>query len=193
MNNSSFKDTAGSVIEMSRPDTFDRIFRLYHAIMCSFSERIVGSSSDAEDIVEEVFLQLWDKKSIFNNEEHIRFFLYRAVRNASLNRLKSVQRTTEKHQLGSNESATSLESHLYQIIRSEILLNIYQEIDKLPPQEKKVITLNLLEDKKLQEIADELGLSLQSIKNYKSRALAKLRLRLPKDSYLLLITLLLAS
>lgn len=175
---------------MSNQETFDHVFRIYNALMCTFSERIVSSWSDAEDIVGEVFLKLWDRKATFEGEEHLRFFLYRAVRNASLNRLKSSQRTNKKHEAAVVGSVEGESSHLQEMIRTEVLLSIYQEIERLSPQEKKVITLNLLEEKKLQEIADELGLSLQSVKNCKTRALVKLRLRLPKSSYLFLVLLL---
>lgn len=175
-------------IDMQDHATFDRVFRLFHAVMCVFSQKIVGSTSEAEDVVEEVFFKLWDKKAIFDNENHVRFFLYRAVRNESLNYLKAQQRSSAKH-LSAEIETISPDNHLQAMISSEVLLMIYNEISLLPPQEKKVITLNLLDEKSLQEVADELGLSLQSIKNYKTRALAKLRLRLPKDTYLILLVL----
>lgn len=191
MNDFAFSDLSNDTLDMSNQHTFDHVFRIYNAIMCAFSERIVNSWSDAEDVVSEVFLKLWDKKSTFENEEHIRFFLYRSVRNASLNRVRATERITKKHEASSIDGSIITESnHLNEMIRSEVLLSIYQEIEKLSPQEKTVITLNLLEEKKLQEIADEMGLSLQSIKNCKTRALNKLRMRLPKNSYLLLVLLL---
>jgi RNA polymerase sigma-70 factor (family 1) len=173
-------------LNMSEQGTFDHIFRLYHASLCFYAQRTTGSKNDAEDVVEEVFMQCWTSAQVFDSEDHARYFLYRAVRNAALNKFKATQRLLHKHSMAGQQYDDSQESHLERLIRSEVMREVYQEIERLPAQERKVILLSLQEGKKIQDIADELSLSLQTVKNCKSRAISRLRLKLSGEAFLLL-------
>lgn len=178
-------------ISMRDVVVFEQVFRTYHKALCYYVERIIAEPVGAEDIVAELFLQCWNNDQRFENEDHARYFLYRAARNAAYNHLKLAQRTADKHeQAGKQSSADSEESHQEHYIRSEVLRDIYAQIDRLPSQERKVLLLTLQEGKKLQEIADELNLSLQTVKNCKTRAVNRLRVRLSADDFLLFIVLL---
>jgi len=83
----------------------------------------------------------------------------------------------------------SEQSHLEYIIHTELISEIYSEIAMLPKQQRKVMLMSLEEGKKLQDIADELHLSLQTVKNCKSRAMARLRIQLSKENWLLILVL----
>lgn len=170
---------------MNEQATFDHIFRMYHASLCFYAERTTGSRNDAEDVVEEVFIQCWTDAKVFDSEEHARYFLYRSVRNAALNKFKASQRLIHKHNMAGMEYDDSVESHLDALIRSELMRDVYKEIQNLPAQEKKVILLSLQGDKKIQDIAKELNLSVQTIKNCKSRAISRLRLKLSGEAFML--------
>ncbi|SDL10242.1 RNA polymerase sigma-70 factor, ECF subfamily [Pedobacter sp. ok626] len=174
------------LLDMSERETFNRLFRTHHAPLCYYAERITNSRDNAEDAVGEVFLKCWSKATQFDNEDHARFFLYRAVKNASMNKLRTDLRVANKHNMVSPDAEDTEESHLDRLVRSEVLREIYQEIDALPPQEKKVILLSLEDGKKLKDIADELNLSLQTVKNCRSRAVARLRFKLTADNFMLL-------
>lgn len=173
------------LLDMSERETFNRLFRLHHASLCYYAERITKSKDNAEDAVGEVFLKCWTSALQFNNEDHARFFLYRAVKNASMNKLRTDLRVANKHQMALPYAEDTEESHLDRLVRSEVLREIYQEIETLPPQEKKVILLSLEEGKKLKDIADQLNLSLQTVKNCRSRAIARLRFKLTADNFML--------
>ena len=174
---------------MDQEDAFGQIFRLLHAPLCFYARKITGSEPEAEDVVEEVFLQCWTRGQVFQDSQHARFFLYRAVQNAALNRLKAKTRADQKHQAAVSLQELSEQSHLERIIHTELIGEIYREINSLPTQQRKVMLLSLREEKKMQDIADELNLSLQTVKNCKARAMARLRLQLGNQSWLLLLTL----
>lgn len=180
-------DLPKSPLSMNQEDTFGYIFRLLHAPLCFYAGKITRSLAEAEDLVEEVFLQCWIRGQVFEDRDHARFFLYRAVHNATLNRIKAKNRADQKHQGAVALQEMSEESHLDRIIQAELIGEIYREIESLPTQQRKVMLLSLREEKKMQDIADELNLSLQTVKNCKSRAMARLRLQLGRQSWLLLL------
>src|SRR5690606_17138185 len=104
-----------------------------------------------------------------------------------------VRRTAKKHEDAGIVYADTEESHHERYIRSEVLRTIYQQIESLPTQERSVLLLALREGKKLQEIADELGISLQSVKNCKGRALRRLRTKLSAEDFILLLVVVSAT
>ncbi|SEM76470.1 RNA polymerase sigma-70 factor, ECF subfamily [bacterium A37T11] len=183
---------AANPISMKDSATFEHMFRNHHVALCMYASRITHSSDDAEDIVEEVFMQCWNNGQLFDNEEHAGYFLYRAVKNAALNHLKIQKRAANKYVQAAKLYDDTEESHLNNLIRAEVICGIYEHIASLPPQEEKVMLLSVRENKKLQEIAEELSLSLQTVKNCKSRALKHLRLKFSWDDNVFLIILLIS-
>jgi len=176
-------------LSMNSEDDFKAVFQLLNAPLCLYAQKITTSLQEAEDLVGEVFLQCWSRGQVFESTDHARFFLYRAVRNAALNRIKALGRAEGKHQAASLFLQMSEQSHLERIIHSEYLALIYREIDSLPTQQRKVMLLSLKEEKKLQDIAQELNLSLQTVKNCKTRAMARLRIQLGKENWAILLLL----
>lgn len=168
---------------------FSEAFLIYYSALCYFSKKIVGDADSAEDIVEELFLKLWNRHEEFENEQHLKAFLYRSVKNASFNFIKLSQRSEQRNHVFTEQLGTEQESCLHDIIHNEIAREIYQAIKELPLQCGKVISMSYLEGLSNQEIADKMGLSIQTIKNQKMRGLSLLRNRLPLDTYFLLLTL----
>lgn len=183
-------DIQGIPLPMDDMGVFEKVFRDNHASLCFYAQKISHSRADAEDTVEEVFAQCWVNAQRFENPEHARYFLFRAVRHAALNKIKKAERAEDKHTQALKLHDFTQESHLERIISSELIGGIYREIDLLPPQQRRVILLSLLEDKKLREVADEMNLSLQTVKNFKAKAIARLRSRLSKAVFLLPIVVL---
>lgn len=182
--------SADNRLQMKEELVFDRLFYAYHAALCFYAERILGDAAEAKDLVSEMFVQCWNSGKTFEGEEHARFFFYRSVRNAALNRLKANQRLDAKHQAASQIYEDIEQSHLECLIQTEVMRKIYLEIDALSIQERKVILYGLEGTYKLQEIADLMGLSLQTIKNCRSRAITKLKVKLSSDDLFLMMALL---
>lgn len=179
-------DPQGAVA-MGLDATFAQLFRSYHKALCYYVNRLVTDPATAEDIVSEVFMQCWVHQRVFENEDHARFFLYRAARNAAINHQKVTQRAEAKHERAILGEVDSEESHQERYIRSEVLREIYAQIETLPRQERIVLLLTVRDGKKLSEIADELQLSLQTVKNCKTRAIQRLRGKLSVKDFLVLL------
>ncbi len=171
-------------------EAFNEIFLALYPRLCLFAERFVQDSSDAEDIVEEAFIKLWNQPVLFNDDEHLKASLYRSIRNACLNFLKVNQRRVDRdsfffEERGEYDEAT----YLSEITRTELLAELYAAISELPPQAQKVIIKSYIEGQSNQEVADDLSLSINTVKNHKQHGLALLRKKLSDNSYFLLFIL----
>jgi RNA polymerase sigma-70 factor (family 1) len=173
-------------LSMGEDAAFERIFKLYHAPLRYYCEQLTGAGEESEDIVCEIFLTLWKKQIRFESVEHTQAFLYRSARNACLNFIRNGNKAIEKKEKLSAETTELSEDFLNTIIRTEVWAELYRAVEKLPSQCCKVITLSYLEGMTNQEIADEMNLSLQTVKNYKLRGLSLLKDKLP-DGILVLL------
>lgn len=142
---------------------------------------------DAEDVVEELFVRLWNRQQHFTDEGHLKAFLYRSTKNACLDFIKKTERSGARNSFYASEVYENEEGYLNEIIRAEVIRELYQAIEDLPAQCNKVIKMSYVEGKSNQEIADELSLSLQTVKNHKARGLAILKSNLPTDKFRLLL------
>jgi len=180
----------GQSIALGHSDiqSFSEIFQRHYAALCLFAERMVGNH--AEDVVEEFFLSLWNTPHDFESDEHLRAFLYRSVKNACLNFLKISLRTNERNTKYAIVQGQIENSYLTEITRTEIIRELHQAISELPPQCSKIISMGYIDGMSNSEIAEKLGLSLQTVKNQKLRGLGLLRKKLPGEQYLLLFMVL---
>jgi RNA polymerase sigma-70 factor (ECF subfamily) len=163
---------------------FSRIFEKYYAALCLFAERIVGAEN-AEDVIEELFVTLWNKQHVFNDEEHLKAFLYHSAKNACLDFLRSDGRANVRNTKYAMLFDDTEESYLAEITRTETIRELHQAIDELSPQCRKVVRMGYFEGLSNAEIAEKLGVSVQTVKNQKAQAIALLRKRLPANKLLL--------
>lgn len=168
-------------------DAFSFIFREYYAALCAFAEKLTGSRDHAEDIVEDVFMKVWQKQLQFHDLLHLKNFLYKSTRNACLDHLRRTEHSLERQALFQQsqhqwESASDL-----LLIRTELYRSVYRAIDQLPEQCGKIVRMGYLEGRSNEEIAAFLGLSIQTVKNQKSRGISLLKLRLPPESFALFL------
>ncbi len=171
---------------MGREKDFDQIFRLYHQPMKAVAAKFAGTS-DADDVVSNLFIRLWNKQVTFESREHLQSFLYRSLHNGCLDHLKKLKNSTTAEQAASLESLRETEAYLQEMIRSEVLAEVYRAINGLPPQWGRVLTLSYIDGLSNDEIAAQMNISNQVVKNYKFRGLKVLRSSLSGDALLLLM------
>lgn len=155
---------------------FEALYRLYYNALCSHALRFVYIPEVAEDIVGEVFYQLWKTNAYTSVRFTYRTYLYAAVRHRAINYLRDEltgNRTpTSIDQLevtGSDESPQTL------IEYDETYLRLEKVINELPSQCQRVFLMSRFENRKNQEIATELGIALKTVEAHLSRALAQIR------------------
>lgn len=167
---------------------YSALFNHYYTGLCGFAERIIGNSQ-AEDVVGEVFSKLWEGKLVFESELHLKSFLYRSVKNGCLNVIKMAGRADDRNHFFYSERGDCEDSFLREVTRAEVLRELHLAVNELPPQAGKIIRLSFLEGMSNQEVADCLGLSIQTVKNQKLRGLGILRGKISKDAFMILVLL----
>lgn len=161
------------------------IFKLYHKSLCYFARQLIDNEGQAEDIVADAFIKLWQKNSDFENLISIRAFMYVTIRNSCCNYLKHIQRRTASHQeilhLAEKDD-NYIESKM---IKADLLQVILQEVESLPPIRRKIFKMIYLEDLSIFEIATRLNITVDTVRVQKARALHGLRTAILKKGILL--------
>jgi RNA polymerase sigma-70 factor (family 1) len=150
-------------------------FKEHHRSLCFFASKIVNDPFQAEDIVADCFIKLWNRRDTFETPENIKAFLYIACRNNCLNYLRDLKRRTYAQELYFQQLDLQSDEILYNIIDTEVVDILAREIEELPDKCKKVFKLIYLEGKNTDEIAAALNLNVQTVRNHKTRAIELLR------------------
>ena len=175
-------------INMGDSISFAQVFRTFYEPLCRFAQRYVDVTDIAADLVETLFVNLWQNAETFDDLSHTRHFLYKAVHNACLNQLRSQKRSAIREDHYAREAGAFQEDYLHDMLREELLSSVYREIEKLPFHYSRVVKLGYIDGLPNDEIAKEMGLSVQTVKNYKVKAFSILRRTLSYDAMLLLLT-----
>lgn len=152
-------------------EEFERDFKSLYRPLCLFALRYTDQVDEAEDIVQQAFADVWDKNREGGIIENLKAYLYRAVRNRSLSFAEKPIILSVTEQLPDVED-TSEEEDIYQ---SERDARLWEAIDRLPVERKKIFLLSKRDGLKYQEIADELHISIKTVENQMSKALKALR------------------
>lgn len=159
-------------------EIYHKIYLKYAGILFSFAEKYV-SSFISEDIVHDVFLEIWDKHIYHLPEEEVKLILYTAVKNACIDYLrrsilekKFVDTNVNKLKLEELETKESPENIFMQ---KDLFIRIQKEVNELPEQRKLIFKMFYLEDMKTSEISDKLKISKRTVENHIYRALKYLR------------------
>jgi len=168
------------------------LFRRYHKALCSHAVRFVYSREVAEDLVSEVFCRFWKTRAYATVTSSYRFYLFRSVRNEAYNHLR-----LEFQQLDDLDEARhtdgGIEQRPDQIMQyDEVLQQVEELVEQLPPQCRKVFLLNRFEGKRYQEVADELGISIKTVEVHIVKALALVRKGLKNHWLMLMLPAILA-
>lgn len=153
-------------------DAFEMIFKQYYKPLVAYSNTILKSPDEAEDIVQQLFVGLWDKKNELGSIQSLKSYLYRSVYNASLNRVKQLKVRLEYARDYVSVNSDSVESPGRQ---AELQQRIETALNTLPEQCGRIFRMSRFEQLKYQQIADQLGISIKTVENQMGKALKLMR------------------
>lgn len=156
----------------SDPKDFEALFRYNFRPLCLYALHYLGDVDASEDVVQECFMKLWEKLEQGTAVDNRRAYLYMTVRNRCLDHLRRKGIPTE-----------SLKPYdTYGIVddddaqeRSQTEARLWTAIDSLPEKCREVFILSKRDGLKYEEIAEELGLSVNTVRNQISKALKVLK------------------
>ena len=165
-------------LEQGKQEAFQQLFETFHKALCFFAARIVRDHLEAEDIVQDVFLSFWKMdRGGSPNVKTIKTFLYNSVQHRCLNYLRDLEiRDRNYKNLGREE--LDEDYFLCQQIRADVVAELFDAIDELPDRCKEIFKRSYVDGQEERKIAEELNISLNTIKTQKQRAKSYLRGRL---------------
>lgn len=164
-------------------------FNKHHKALCYFAGKLIDDEQQGEDLVADCFLKLWQRHETFETAESIKAFLYISCRNLCLNYLRDLKRKTAAQESYLYHLEQNSEDVLYEIIDAEVIDMLAREIEELPEKCREVFKLIYFEGKKSDEIAEILGLNVQTVRNHKTRAIELLRAQFLKKGLSASLTL----
>ena len=160
---------------------YKTLFYQWHNPLCNYAYRIVKDRSAAADIVQDVFVYLWEKRNDLNLEDNIKSYLFQTTYHRSINHLKKnkmVPLTDDQYRIASNsQDDDKYEQEADAFAKKE---EIFKSLRHLPPKCREVFVLSRQNGLTYTEIADSLGISKKTVENHMVKALSIIRTHLNK-------------
>ena len=158
---------------------FEQIFRAYYARLVSFACTKLGSQALAEEMVQEVFLQIWTRRGQWVVERSLAAYVFRAVRNRVLNARRSIRLEVAYAATAACEMEIETSEPCDGRLRdAEIGAALAHALALLPERPRQVFLLSRRQGLSYAEIADVLGIAVKTVEMHMGRALAQLRVSL---------------
>ena len=163
------------VAEYEDAVAYKKIFLLFFLPLKSFSYSILKSNEAAEEVVSDVFVEIWARRKQLMEIENFKMYLYISVRNASLRQLQKIQKTKtlSLDDLDITFACADLNA-ADSIISKELVSKIETAIEQLPPQCKIIYKLAKEDKLKYKDISQLLSISVKTIDNQIATALKKI-------------------
>ena len=161
---------------------FNSLFNRYYAALCVYCESFVGDKHISEDLVQDIFVNVWMKRAELNFDETIRPYLYKAVHNASIQFLRH-QKVKDRYNARLQTKLAEAEYIPFEWVtvntnpaeESEIQTLYQQALEQLPAQTRETFLCSREKGMKYSEIAELTGLSVKAIEYHISKALEVFR------------------
>lgn len=171
---------------------FKAVFDRHYTQLVYFAEKFTGDRAEAEDIVMEVFARFWQKRSDSATIANLSSFLFSSVKYACIDFLRKEARHPILLQNISTELLNEETIIEGEEVFSRLVHQIYENIENLPDQCRTIFKLIYIEGKSTKEVAETLNLSVQTVRNQKTRGLSLIRAKLNPPQLLPLVLLQLA-
>ena len=166
---------------------FTLIFERYNRMLYVLAYKYLKDTFLAEDIVQQVFLKFWEARFFLTENIHLRNYLYTMTKNMVLNEIRNNTTAMEKN-YEIVQNSPEFEDKLVSSLEEKDLKQLFEKVmSELPEQKRKVCRLKIFTDLSNQEIADELHISVPTVKTHYSIGIKYIRTRMQRFLLLLLL------
>ena len=170
-------------VRLGEESAFESLFEAYYASLCDFVQSFLHSAESAEEVVQTVFLRIWEQRATWEPTTGVRAYLFAACRNQALGILKhervvvrtATRATREELALGMGRGAPAPDAALH---ATELANALRDAVHALPERRRMVVVLRWQHQMSYAEIATVLGISVKTVEVQMGRALASLRKQL---------------
>ena len=170
-----FLNLTNQIID-SDEKAFEDLFRMLYAPLVKFSYKYVKDKSAASDIVQETFINVWQIRDDLSRNQSIKTYLFRAVRNLSLNHIRDEARVInglEPKDLMADENSNFDQSN--KLLKNKRMNMVRDWIRKLPERQMEVLKMSRFEGLSHKEIAEILDISKRTVNNHIVQAMKNLK------------------
>lgn len=163
-------------MELLDKNKFKEVFKEYYNPLCNFAVSITSDRKMAQDVVQDVFTKLWDKRNELAINSSAKSYLFQAVKHRAFELLRKKKNESK---LDNYEIATSYDNHKeLEEQASKFMLKefLYSSIRQLPPKCQEIFVLNKVNGLTYNEIAEDLEISVKTVENQIGKAYRKLRM-----------------
>jgi RNA polymerase sigma-70 factor (ECF subfamily) len=179
-------------LKEGNPAAYEELFKQTFPRMLGYCKLFIHDQAQANDLVQECFVRLWEKRSTISPNQSVESLLFVMLRNRCLNYLRDQKNELIDKNLsavGENEL-----QHLYQLdftgreektLEESLIEAIRESVDNLPEKRKLVFIKAKIEGKKNKEVAEELGISVKAVEKHLHQAKEQIRTEMLKEFPLL--------
>ncbi len=164
----------GALCEGSR-EAYEQLFVEWYEPLCRYACSILRDMDEAEESVQKMFCNLWDKREETRINLSIKSYLYRAVHNACINRIKHTKMRAGHHEQYRYAKPDTEENAAWQLQYGELEKAVAEAIQTLPPKCREVFEMSRMQQLSYAEIAEQLQISANTVENHMAKALRLLR------------------
>jgi RNA polymerase sigma-70 factor (ECF subfamily) len=175
-------------LKKGNPKAYRDVFRFLYPRLKAYCKLFIGKESEVEDIIQEVFITLWEKRRSIKTEKSVDAWIFVMVRNRCLNRLK--KHKLEQDDLEVDNLKIKDLQYLYQLdfmnkeeksLEEKLIDSLKFAIDGLPLKMRKVLVECKIKGRQQKVVAEEMGISLKMVEKHIASAKKQLRKKLLKE------------
>lgn len=163
------------------------LYDMFYAALCAYVEKMLPMPDAVEDLVQDVFVAIWENSHTFQDIRELTNYLYRACYNNTLVYIRDNQiHDSILNNLGQTQTEEDEDTIYLLTVKEEVIRRLYVYIEELPTEQRRIILLRI-EGNSWEEIASRLGVSLNTVKTQKTRVYKFLREKLNGSVYFILL------
>ena len=169
-----------NIITFDDIGTYEELFKTHYANLCSYANKYLEDLDAAEEVVQDVFVKLWEGRKSLNITTNFQSYIFRAVRNSCLNLIKHINIREEYKAYNQEELNRNRQNLEDEIHASELENKIREAIEQLPIERRKVFVMSRYDGLKYREIAEKLNISDKTVENQMGKAIKFMKEKLSK-------------
>lgn len=174
------------LLQKGNERAFTTIYERYHKLLYVLAFKYLKDCDTAKDAVQQIFLKLWESRTLLNIQINLRNYLYTMLKNHLLNEIRNNYTAMEKNYELAQKTIEHENKILEKLEEEEMNEQLYQAINNLPEQKKIICLYKLEEGLSNQEIAEKMQISIPTVKTHYSQAIKLLKKHFDKLQVLLL-------
>jgi RNA polymerase sigma-70 factor (ECF subfamily) len=170
-----FEPVSASQISLGNLQAFEKLFREYYQMLCRYAVRLVDDADTAEEIIQDLFYTLWEKRTELKINTSVKSYLFSAAHNRCLKFIQhhAVEQKYRNYFLKNGSEIDSEPNDSVNVAEIQQIIN--QTLDNLPERCSRIFRLNRFEGLKYFEIAEKLSISVKTVEANMGKALRVLR------------------